>query len=168
MRPSWRTRFRDQPVNCFGLSAKLMQRLYTPFFLSSFVRVLPCGLSATPAPVQPPSPENVPLYRAAVSSVVRSRVERVKGPKAGPEPRILGLVAPIETVPRKLKECARCWVISGSLFNYLEVHDPQRNRSKRWRSHAYLPYGRLPPALRYYGQGRATRLRRRRMPMRSK
>ena len=34
----------------------------------------------------------------------------------------------------------------------MSLVDPQRNRSKRWRSHAYLPYGRLPPALRYYGQ----------------
>jgi hypothetical protein len=49
-----------------------------------------------------------------------SRVERVKGPKAGPERRVLGSVSPIETVSRKLKECARCWVISGSLFKYLD------------------------------------------------
>ena len=47
-----------------------------------------------------------------------SRVERVKGLRARTERRVLGSVSPIETVPRKLKECARCWVISGSLFKY--------------------------------------------------
>ena len=49
-----------------------------------------------------------------------SRVERVKGLRARTERRVLGSVSPIETVPRKLKECARCWVKSGSLFKYLD------------------------------------------------
>ena len=41
---------------------------------------------------------------------------------------VLGLVAPIETVPRKLKECARCWVISGSLFKYVDCRFTTREQ----------------------------------------
>jgi hypothetical protein len=60
-----------------------------------------------------------------------SRVERVKGPRARTERRVLGSVSPIETVPRRLKECARCWVKSGSLFKYLDCRFTTLNAIRR-------------------------------------